>query len=74
MVRIKFLIELEAKTLETSICWIIYLGFPFHKRTLNLGRFYTRSQGWKNLGPTLSILGLLFGPKLLINARTLINK
>jgi hypothetical protein len=26
MVRIKFLIELEAKTLETSICWIIYLG------------------------------------------------
>jgi hypothetical protein len=25
VVRIKFLIELEAKTLETSICWIIYL-------------------------------------------------
>jgi hypothetical protein len=26
VVRIKFLIELEAKTLETSICWIIYLS------------------------------------------------
>ncbi len=26
VVRIKFLIELEAKTLETPICWIIYLG------------------------------------------------
>jgi hypothetical protein len=46
--------------------------FPFHKRTLNLGGLYTRSQGSENLGPTLSILGLLFGPKLLINARTLI--
>jgi hypothetical protein len=27
----------------------------------------------KNLGPTLSIFGLLFGPKLLINARTLMS-
>jgi hypothetical protein len=26
VVRIKFLIELEAKTLETPICWITYLG------------------------------------------------
>ncbi len=26
VIKIKFLIELEAKTLETSICWIIYLG------------------------------------------------
>jgi len=27
-----------------------------------------------NLGPTLSIFGLLFGPKLLINARTLTSR
>jgi hypothetical protein len=33
--------------------------------------FYTRSQGWKNLRPTLSTFGLLFGPTLLINAGTL---
>jgi hypothetical protein len=39
-----------------------------------LGLLYTRCQGWENLGPTLSIFGLLFGPKLLINAvRILIN-
>jgi hypothetical protein len=31
-------------------------------------------KGQKNLGPTLSIFGLLFGPKLLINARTLVPR
>ncbi len=39
---------------------------------VNWGPLYTRS-GWKTLGPTLSIFGLLFGPKLLINAGTLIS-
>jgi hypothetical protein len=38
---------------------------------VNWGLLYTRSQGQKNFGPTLSIFGLLFGPKLLIKARTL---
>jgi hypothetical protein len=44
------------------------LGFWF------LGLLYTRSQGWKNLGPTLSNFGLMFGPRLLINARTLTSQ
>jgi len=35
------------------------------------GPLYTKRQGQKNLGPTLSIFGLRIGPKLLINARTL---
>ncbi len=40
---------------------------------------YTRSQARNNLGPSLSIFGLLFGPKLLIkcyniDVRILINK
>jgi hypothetical protein len=39
-------------TQETLICCM--LG--------NLGPLCTRSYGWKNLGPTLSIFGLLFGP------------
>ncbi len=38
------------------------------------GPLYNRSQGPNNLGPTLNIFGLLFGPKLLINARTLTRK
>jgi hypothetical protein len=37
------------------------------KARLRLGR----SQDPNNFGTTLSILGLLFGPKLLINIRTL---
>ncbi len=36
-----------------------------------LGLIYTRSQGQKKLGLTWSIFGLLFGPKLLVNAGTL---
>jgi hypothetical protein len=35
------------------------------------GPHYTRSQGQKILGSTLSIFGFQIGPKLLINARTL---
>jgi hypothetical protein len=35
---------------------------------------YTRSQGWKNLGPSLSIFGFFSGPKLLINATTLATR
>ncbi len=35
------------------------------------GLLYTMSQGWKNLGPSLSIFGLLFGLKLLLSAGTL---
>jgi hypothetical protein len=30
--------------------------------THTLGPLYTRNKGWKNLGTTLSIFGLLFGP------------
>jgi hypothetical protein len=32
------------------------------------------SQGWKNLRPTSSVFSLLFGPRLLINARTLASQ
>jgi hypothetical protein len=42
-------------------------------QVLVLGLLYTRSQGQKNLGPTLSIFGLQIGAKLLINARKLIS-
>jgi hypothetical protein len=38
------------------------------------GPLYNSSKGPKKLGPTLNIFGLLFGPKLLINARTLARK
>jgi hypothetical protein len=38
---------------------------------VNWGPLYTRSQGQKIFGPTLSIFGLSFGLKLLIKARTL---
>jgi hypothetical protein len=38
------------------------------------GWLYTKSQGRQNWGPTLSIFGLLFDPKLLINARTLTSE
>jgi hypothetical protein len=46
---------------------------PHQETTLKwyLGLLYTRSQGQKISGPTLSILGLQIGPHLLINARTL---
>ncbi len=43
---------------------------PKHNSLGNLGPLCTRRQGWKNLGPTLS----MFGPKLLINARTLTSE
>jgi hypothetical protein len=39
--------------------------------TTNLGPLYTRSQGQKILGPTLSIFALQIGPKIVINAGTL---
>jgi hypothetical protein len=38
------------------------------------GLLYSRSQGQKNLGPTLSIFGLQIGPKLLINVRKLTSE
>jgi hypothetical protein len=44
-----------------------------NKYPILLGLLYTRSQGQKDLGPTLSIFGLQIGPKLLINARTLMS-
>jgi hypothetical protein len=44
-----------------------------NKYPIHLGLLYTRSQGQKNLGPTLSIFGLQIGPKLLMNARTLLS-
>jgi hypothetical protein len=44
------------------------LQAQYAKARLTLG---VRAQ--KNLGPTLGILGLLFGPKLLINATTLMS-
>ncbi len=40
---------------------------------LQVGPLYTRSQGRKNLRPTLSIFGLFVGFKLQINARTLMS-
>jgi hypothetical protein len=43
---------------------------PHVQKFQNLKITLTRSQNRKNLGPTLSICGLLFGPKLLINAWT----
>jgi hypothetical protein len=46
----------------------------FKGLTLILGPLYIKSQGKKNLGPTLSIFGLQIGPKLLINARTLMSR
>jgi len=45
--------------------------YGLHRLHSYLGPLYTRSQGWNNLGPTLSIFGLLFGPELLIDAGTL---
>jgi hypothetical protein len=51
----------------------ISFSVTFFWGLVSKGRFATRSQGWKNLGPTLSIFGLLFGPQLLINARTLMS-
>jgi hypothetical protein len=44
-----------------------------NKYPILLGLVYTRSQGQKDLGPTLSIFGLQIDPKLLINARTLMS-
>jgi hypothetical protein len=43
---------------------------PHVQNFQNLKITLTRSQNRNNLGLTLSICGLLFGPKLLINART----
>jgi hypothetical protein len=47
---------------------------PKHDSSSNLGSLWPRRQGWKNLRPTLSMFGLLFGPKLRINARTLTSE
>jgi hypothetical protein len=44
-----------------------------NKDPILLGLLYTRSQGQKDLGPTLSIFGLQIGPNLLINGRTLMS-
>jgi hypothetical protein len=63
--------------LEGMVSWLQFLrgiGWPIFPGQLwknGSGPLYTRSQGQKNLGPTLSIFGLLFGPKLLISVRTL---
>ncbi len=46
-------------------------GENSHNSTVRL--LYSRSHGWKNLRQPASIFGLLFGPKLLINAKILIN-
>ncbi len=50
-----------------------YILLVANKYPIFLGLLYTRSHGLKNLGPTLSIFGLQIGPKLLINARTLLS-
>ncbi len=42
--------------------------------TVVLGPLYSTSQGQKNQAPTLSIFELQIGPKLLINARTLMSQ
>jgi hypothetical protein len=34
------------------------------KDNSTLGLLYSRSHGWKNLRPTLSTFGLLFGPQV----------
>jgi hypothetical protein len=44
----------------------VKLSLEFPLRSL-----YTRSQGQKTVGPTLSIFGLQIGPKLLIHSRTM---
>jgi hypothetical protein len=70
--RYNFKVKLEPQ-------WQLETLFIFYSRSLLMDdartyfepMLYTRSQGWKNLGPTLSIFGFLFGPKLLLNARTL---
>jgi hypothetical protein len=38
--------------------------YYLHMEDGKLGLLYTRSQGPKNLGPTLSILGLQIGPQV----------
>jgi hypothetical protein len=68
-------------TLKISIFphGIFKMNWLLDGHLLKLGPLYTRSQGQKILGPTLSIFelhigppsGFFFGPKLLINARTL---
>jgi hypothetical protein len=50
-----------------------YTLMDANKYPILLGLLYTRSQDQKDLGPTLSIFGLQIGPKLLINARTLMS-
>ncbi len=59
-----------------ALMWqrVITLAFPMNHLSYLLsllGPLYTSGQGRKNLGPTLSIFGLLFGAKLLLNVRTL---
>jgi hypothetical protein len=44
------------------------------KNQINEGPLHIRSQDRKNLGPTLSIFGLMFSPELLINALTLAKR
>jgi len=48
--------------------------FELRDPDLVYGLLYTRSQGWKNLGPSFSIFDFLSGPKLLINATTLATR
>jgi hypothetical protein len=50
---------------------VIFKGFETHFCTQF--QHHLRSQGRTNLWPTLSIFGFLFGPKLLINAKTLMS-
>jgi hypothetical protein len=47
------------------------LGAVMHPLGMSKARLTLGVRTEKNLGPTLSILGLLLGPKLLINATTL---
>jgi hypothetical protein len=50
-----------------------YTLMAANKYPILLGLLYTRSQGQKDVGPTLSIFWLQIGPKLLMNARTLMS-
>ncbi len=47
------------------------LGPVMHPLGMSTARFTLGARAGKNLGPTLSIFVLMFGPKLLISAGTL---
>jgi hypothetical protein len=55
---------------------VTWARFPRHEynNLVTKARFRLGVRAKKNLGPTLSNFGLLFGHKLLINARTLTSR